>query len=79
MTSVHNSYHLWGLGGAEPELIIAVGISPDGLTGDFESVTLAATLDTKYAMPYERHAPIVIARGFKSPPGKVWAESRHFI
>jgi hypothetical protein len=79
VTSLHNNYHLWGIGDTEPELIITVGFSPGGLAEDFEDVTVAATLDTKYAMPYERRVQILIGRGFKKPPATVWAESKRFI
>ena len=77
--SQHNSFFLWGPGPGTGRLVIAVGMSVEGLAAGFESVTEAARLTSPYAMPYETADPILVCRGLKRPLEEAWRSGKHFI
>jgi hypothetical protein len=76
--SEHNNYYLWGYGRATGKVIITVGIHPDDWKSEYESVVLAATVVSPYAMPYENNLPVCICLGLKLPIEKAWGPP-HYI
>jgi hypothetical protein len=75
----HNSYFLWGPGDATGEVVITVGFPFEDLIDDFETVTAGATIDSPFAMPYERNLPVHVCRGLKTPLKEVWPELKLYI
>jgi hypothetical protein len=79
--SGHNAYYTWG----PPEagrgaVMIAVGsFECDDWSNVYESIEKFAETDDPYAMPYENHIPICIARGLKEPVASWWPRRRHYI
>jgi hypothetical protein len=76
--SQHNNYYLWGPGDASGDVLIVVNYARADLEMVFENVTLAATLDLEYAMPYEANAPIYVCRGLKIPFDEAWRMGKSF-
>jgi Dolichyl-phosphate-mannose-protein mannosyltransferase len=77
--SQHNSFYLWGPGRADAQVVIAVGMSAEGLQEAFESVEPAARVVAPYAMPYETEHPIHVCRRLRMPLAEVWKRGKHFI
>ena len=75
----HNNYWYWGPGNSSGKIIIIVGGKLEEHIDDFESVVEAGISDNPYAMPFERHVSIFIARGLKIPLQQAWKENRSFI
>ena len=76
----HNSYYLWGPGGATGDLVLAYGFDRAELEEQFESVQVASELfNHPLVMPYQNNRPIFICRGLKKPVGEVWPLLKQFI
>lgn len=70
--SEHNNFYFWGPGRATGKTILAIGIDPEEWKKEYASVTLAATIVSPYAMPYETNLPVYICLGLKTPIKKAW-------
>jgi hypothetical protein len=77
--SAHNSYWLWGPGGCTGEVLIVIGDEQERLEELFESVEHAATFTCRDCMPYEDGSAVWIARRFRRPLPRVWAEIKQFV
>lgn len=78
--SGHNNFHLWGLPpGADPQVVVAVGVDEADLRFVFERVDVAATHRHDLAMPFESDLPIHVCRGWRIPPSEVWARLKQYI
>jgi hypothetical protein len=77
--SQHNNFYLWGPGRTDAEVVIAVGMSSEGLEEAFESVVPAARIVAPYAMPYETEHPIHVCRRLRMPLAEAWKRGKHFI
>ncbi len=78
--SGHNSFFLWGPPkGERGAVMITVGVSREDLLETYEDVTPAGETDEPYAMPYENHLPIFVARRLREPMDRVWPSTKHFI
>lgn len=62
--SGHQNYFLWGPRNYTGEIVILVGEDESEVREQFNSVTVAATLDVPYAFSYETR-PILLCRGLK--------------
>jgi hypothetical protein len=62
--SGHQNYFLWGPRNYTGEIVILLGSTEKDAREQFESVTVAAKLDNKYALHYENR-PILLCRGLK--------------
>jgi hypothetical protein len=76
--SGHNNYYLWGPGSCTDKVLITVGVSPDDLHRDFNSVTLATTLTCTYCMPEENDLPIYIVQQPKASIERAWSAVKHY-
>lgn len=77
--SGHNSYWLWGPGPYTGECVIAVGGGEEDERENFREVTLGATHQCRYCMPYENDLPIWIGRGLRTPLPALWPALRMYI
>ncbi len=62
--SGHQNYFLWGPRNYTGEIVILVGGEEMGARKEFDSVTVAATLENPYAFRYETR-PVLLCRGLK--------------
>jgi len=62
--SGHQNYFLWGPRQYTGDIVILLGANESEAREQFESVTIAATLDNPYAYRYENR-PILLCRGLK--------------
>jgi hypothetical protein len=62
--SGHQNYFLWGPRQYTGDIVILLGAREDETREQFESVTVAATLENPYAYRYENR-PILLCRGLK--------------
>jgi len=76
--SGHNNYWYWWRGGDGLTTVLILGGRREDHLRSFQSVEEAAIFDTSYAMPYERHLTIWIARGLKAPPAELWPLTKNF-
>ncbi len=74
----HNNYWLWGPRGYNGELVIVLGGDLKGKTDKFESVTIADTVRSAYAMPYENNLAIYVCRNLKMPLKELWPQLKHY-
>jgi hypothetical protein len=77
--SGHNNYWLWGPGPHTGECVIAIGGSEEDERENFREVTLGATYECRYCMPYESGLPIWIGRGLRTPLPGIWPALRMYI
>lgn len=78
--SGHNSYFLWGPPtGGRGAVLITVGVSREDVLESYEEVEQVGETDEPYAMPYENHVPIFVARKPRRPLDVVWPTTKHFI
>ncbi|MEE8526589.1 MAG: glycosyltransferase family 39 protein [Thermoanaerobaculia bacterium] len=78
VVSGHNTYHLWGFGGEEPEALITVGYGPQSLSELFEDFRQVATYRCDYCMAWRQDAPIYVVRGRKASVREAWPDFKHF-
>ena len=74
----HMSYHLWGPGDATGDVIITLGIPSDWLEDLFDDVTLADTVESEIALPWETNLPVYICRDPRAPIKEWWSNVRSF-
>jgi hypothetical protein len=80
IVSGHNSYFLWGPPPAgRGAVMITVGVSKDDVLESYEEVEQVGETDEPYAMPYENHKPIFVARKLRRPMADVWPTTKEFI
>jgi hypothetical protein len=78
--SGHNSYFLWGPPArGVGDVLISVGVDRDDLLETYEEVEQVGETDAPYAMPYENHLPIFVARKLRRPMVDVWPQTKSFI
>jgi hypothetical protein len=73
----HQNYFLWGPRNYTGEIVIRIGSKPEDARDYYESVSLAATLDNPYAMPYERK-PILLCRHRKKNLQTDWPDIKNW-
>ena len=76
--SGHNNYWLWGPGDWDGSVVIIIGGDRADNAAFFESVAVAGTWDSPYAMPYERGLDISIGRRLKGSPRDAWPQLKHY-
>ena len=74
----HNNYWLWGSAGFTGELVIILGGNFDDKKEVFESVEIAGTVHSEYAMPYENDLRIYVCRNLKVPLGQMWERLKQY-
>jgi len=72
------SYHLWGPGDVTGDVIITLGIPSDRLEDLFDDVTLADTVESEIALPWETNLPVYICRDPRVPIKEWWPDVRSF-
>ncbi len=73
MISGNNQYYLWGPRGYDGSVVLAVNVDPAAWAAFCTSARVVAYFGTSpYAMPYERHRPIVLCRGMHPPLSQLW-------
>ncbi len=77
VSSGHNNWAYWNAEW-DGRVLILVGEDSSDVATLFESVEVAAYADHPLAMPYERHLPILVARGFRGDARAALAQGRHF-
>jgi len=77
--SGHNSYWLWGYGDWDGSVLIIIGGDPQDNARWFERVTRVGSIQSRYAMPYERGIDVSIGRRLTMPPAAAWPRLRMFI
>lgn len=75
----HNNYWYWSSGDSTFTTIIVIGGTMKGNLEVCDSVSEAAVIRSKYAMPYESNLPVFICRGFKMPFAEIWQRVKSFI
>ncbi len=75
--SGHQNYFLWGPRDYTGEIMILMGEPEEDARDDFESVTVAATLNNPYAYRYENR-PILLCRGLKWDLQKGWPRVKNW-
>jgi hypothetical protein len=71
--SGHQNYFLWGPRQYTGDIVILLGSTEREAREQFESVTVAATLDNPYAYRYENR-PILLCRGLKWNLQSEWSK-----
>jgi hypothetical protein len=80
VVSGHNSYFLWGPPpGGRGEVMITVGVSREDVLESYEEVEQVGETDEPYAMPYENHQPILVAKKLRRPMEQIWPTTKDFI
>jgi len=77
--SGHNNYWYWGAADTNFTTVIVIGSSKDDLLKICNSVTQAAVIKSKYAIPYENNLPVFICSNFKIPFNVLYQKIRFFI
>jgi hypothetical protein len=70
--SPHNSYWLWGPRDYTGEIMITIGISPEGLNQGFEFYRIAEVVVNDYVMWYETNQPVIIWKKPIMPLKAMW-------
>jgi len=76
--STHNQYWLWGPGAYDGRVMVQVNGTCWAKEHYFASRTIAAAIDSRWAIAYENHIPVNICRGLKIPVAQLWAESKNY-
>jgi hypothetical protein len=77
--SGHNSYWMWGPQGWDGSVLIIIGGDPEDNAKWFDRVEPVGTVDSPYAMPYERGIGVSIGRRLKMPVREAWPLLKNFI
>lgn len=77
--SGHNSYWLWGPEGWDGRVLVIIGGDPEDNAKWFDSIQQVGTVDSPFAMPYERGIGVSIGRGLKMPVAEAWPKLKNFI
>ncbi len=79
VVSGHNNYWYWLPRDTNFTTVIVIGGSKKDNLKSCEYVRRAATIKSKYAIPYENNLPVFICRKFKLPFNEIWKRIRFFI
>jgi hypothetical protein len=74
----HMTFFLWGPANPAANILVTVGLHqqwPERVCGSF---TLAGESDHPLGLPHERHIPIHICRGLRTPLPALWPTLRRF-
>lgn len=66
------SYWFFGPGTLPGEILVTVGVKPEGLRDYYQTVTLATRVRNSWGVPEEQDVPIVVARGPFHTLQEVW-------
>jgi 4-amino-4-deoxy-L-arabinose transferase-like glycosyltransferase len=77
--SGHNNYFLWGHGGTEGEVLIAVVDDRAALAWAYESVERVSEIDCEYCDSLTDGWSVFVCRGLRVPFEEVWQRARRFI
>lgn len=77
--SGHNNYWLWGPGAATGEVVIVVGIAPQDLAAHCQSLEEATRVVSPHALPRETNLPVMICRGLRQPPTRLWGLLKRYV
>jgi hypothetical protein len=75
--SGHQNYFLWGPRNYTGDIIIVLGDTEESARDDFDSVTVAATLNNPYAYRYENR-PVLLCRGLKWDLQRDWYKVKNW-
>jgi hypothetical protein len=75
----HNAYFTWGLPQGRGEVLITIGEKGATLEETYEDVVKVGETFHPYAMPYENHRPIYVARKPRRDLHAIWPETKHYI
>ena len=75
--SGHQNYFLWGPRHYTGDIVILLGANESEAREQFESVTIAATLNNRYAYRYENR-PILLCRGLKWNLQTGWSKVKNW-
>lgn len=76
--SGHNSYFLWGPGGASGDVVITLARDGSRLATLFDDVRAVGQTSSPYAMPYENGLTIWVLRRPRAPLAVMWPSVRHY-
>ncbi len=76
--SGHNSFYLWGPGGASGAIVIAVAPDAGRLGAFYDDVRAAGRIENPYAMPYESGLTIWVLRRPRAPLADIWGALKHY-
>ncbi len=77
--SGHNNYYLYGTRGASGNVVIAVGIDPAELHGEWRDVTLAGIYHDDYVLPDFNNLPIYVCRNPIEGFAAWWPTTKRYI
>ncbi|HZO94093.1 MAG TPA: glycosyltransferase family 39 protein [Candidatus Baltobacteraceae bacterium] len=76
--SGHNEYYLWGTHGRSGDVLIDVNGDCGAGSGVFAHARRLATFDDPWAIAWERHIPIMLCEGIRTPLAVLWPRKREF-
>jgi hypothetical protein len=77
--SGHNNYYLWGPGNCTGEVVLFFNAATrEELQQVFNTVEQIGVNTCDYCMPFENNAPILLARGIKTPLQQAWPAVKFF-
>jgi Dolichyl-phosphate-mannose-protein mannosyltransferase len=74
----HNNYWLWGPPPFSPSVVIILGGRIEWYEDAFSSITVADSVTTPYAMPYENNLKIFVCREPTRPIAERWPQTKHY-
>jgi hypothetical protein len=77
--SGHNSYWIWGPGGADWDVIIIIGGDREDNEEFFEDIEVVGRTASRWSMPYERDLDVSIARRPRMSVREAWPRVKLFI
>lgn len=80
VVSPHNSYWIWGWDHVDKnyQTVIIIGGKIEDHLHSLETVEKAATIQSRFAMPYENNLPVFIGRGLKRPLKEIWSAAKNY-
>jgi len=75
---VHNQFWLWGTHGYDGSVLVQINGSCFHADGLYASRRLAARLHDRWAISYEKDAPVWICRGIRKPLPLVWTSYKNY-
>jgi hypothetical protein len=76
--SGHNNYWLWGPGGFDGSVVVAVGFSRAQLEPWFDRVEEAAVVRCRWCMPVQNGRPVHVCRGLRGSVAELWSRLRRY-
>lgn len=77
--SGHNNYWLWGPGPATEEVIVTIGLPAQDLQPYCRSVEQAGIVVSPHAVPRENNLPVLVCRGLRMPPTRLWPFLKRYV